>query len=83
MSNRQFDAVIFDLDGVITQTALTHSIAWKEMFNEYLRYRETKYGEEYREFTHTNDYLPFVDGKPISTHSLNRCSSSSACSSVS
>ncbi|MEZ5071403.1 MAG: beta-phosphoglucomutase family hydrolase [Bacteroidales bacterium] len=59
-----FDAVIFDLDGVITQTALVHAAAWKKMFDEYLRVREEKHGEPFREFTHAGDYLPFVDGKP-------------------
>jgi beta-phosphoglucomutase family hydrolase len=59
-----FGAVIFDMDGVITKTALTHAAAWKKMFDEYLRYRESKYGEPFKEFTHGGDYLPFVDGKP-------------------
>jgi hypothetical protein len=64
MQKYSFDAVIFDLDGVITQTALTHAKAWKDMFDEYLREREKKYGEPFREFTHAGDYLPYVDGKP-------------------
>lgn len=64
MSLYAFDAVIFDLDGVITQTALVHSAAWKKMFDGYLRERETRYGEPFREFTLKNDYLPYVDGKP-------------------
>ncbi len=57
-------AVIFDLDGVITKTALIHSIAWKEMFDNYLRQREEKHGETFVEFTHEGDYIKFVDGKP-------------------
>ena len=64
MANLQFQAVIFDLDGVITKTALVHSTAWKEMFNDYLRYREKKHNEPFREFDHNEDYLPYVDGKP-------------------
>ncbi|MCK9398583.1 MAG: beta-phosphoglucomutase family hydrolase [Bacteroidales bacterium] len=64
MELHAFDAVIFDLDGVITKTALVHSAAWKKMFDGYLRERETKYGEPFREFTLKDDYLPFVDGKP-------------------
>ncbi len=59
-----FDAVIFDLDGVITQTALVHSAAWSKMFNEYLQQREQKHGEKHRQFNHQDDYLPYVDGKP-------------------
>ncbi len=64
MKNLSFDAVIFDMDGVITQTALTHAAAWKEMFDEYLKKRELEHGELFKEFTHSADYLPFVDGKP-------------------
>lgn len=59
-----FDAVIFDMDGVITKTALTHAAAWKKMFDEYLQKREKEHGEKFVEFTHEGDYLPFVDGKP-------------------
>jgi trehalose-phosphatase len=59
-----FKAVIFDLDGVITKTALVHAAAWKEAFDEYLRLRAERDKEEFREFTHQGDYLPFVDGKP-------------------
>ncbi len=64
MKNHFFDAVIFDLDGVITKTALVHSAAWTRMFNDYLKYREKEYDETYNEFTHEKDYLPYVDGKP-------------------
>lgn len=64
MKKISFDAVVFDMDGVITQTALTHAAAWKEMFDEYLRKREVEHREEFREFTHAGDYLPYVDGKP-------------------
>jgi beta-phosphoglucomutase family hydrolase len=59
-----FDAVIFDMDGVITKTTAVHSLAWKKMFDEYLHYREKKYNEPFREFTHADDYLSFVDGRP-------------------
>ena len=64
MSKYKFDAVLFDLDGVITQTASVHSAAWKRMFDEFLKdyARETR--TPFREFTHNEDYLPYVDGKP-------------------
>jgi beta-phosphoglucomutase family hydrolase len=62
--NLSFDAVIFDMDGVITKTALTHAHAWKKMFDEYLKKREVEHGEKFVEFTHAGDYLPYVDGKP-------------------
>jgi len=59
-----FDAAIFDMDGVITDTAAVHSAAWKRMFDEFLQARAQRYGEPFREFTHAHDYLRFVDGKP-------------------
>lgn len=58
-----FDAVVFDLDGVITQTAKTHSAAWKKMFDDYLKKREKEHNEPFKEFTQ-KDYLEYVDGKP-------------------
>lgn len=64
MSKLNFKAVIFDLDGVITKTALVHASAWKKMFDDYLKSREEHFGETFKPFTHANDYLPFVDGKP-------------------
>ncbi|MCK4990444.1 MAG: beta-phosphoglucomutase family hydrolase, partial [Bacteroidales bacterium] len=60
----KFDAVIFDLDGVITKTALVHASSWKRMFDEYMKGREERFSETFREFTHAGDYLPYVDGKP-------------------
>ncbi len=64
MNSHNFDAVIFDLDGVITKTAEVHSKAWTRMFNDYLKQREEEHGEKFEEFSHEGDYLPFVDGKP-------------------
>lgn len=52
------------MDGVLTKTAAVHSLAWKRMFDEYLRDRENRHGEQFREFTHTGDYLVHVDGRP-------------------
>lgn len=59
-----FGAVIFDMDGVVTKTASVHSLAWKNTFDEFLLRRERNQGEPFREFTHANDYLPHVDGRP-------------------
>jgi len=59
-----FGAAIFDMDGVVTRTASVHSLAWKNMFDEYLRHRERNYGEPFRKFTHSSDYLLYVDGRP-------------------
>ncbi|QDG50287.1 trehalose-phosphatase [Persicimonas caeni] len=54
------EAVIFDLDGVLTDTASAHFEAWKETFDELLRERD---GADFDPFTQ-QDYLDFVDGKP-------------------
>ncbi len=63
MENLGFNTVIFDMDGVITKTAITHAAAWKKMFDEFLQKRAKEQGEEFVEFTQA-DYLSFVDGKP-------------------
>jgi trehalose 6-phosphate phosphatase len=61
----KFDAVLFDLDGVITDTARVHSSAWKRMFDDYLRSRAAETGEKDVElFDPEADYLAYVDGKP-------------------
>ncbi len=62
-TSRDFDAVIFDMDGVITRTAEVHSAAWKRMFDSFLEHQSEKNSEPYREFDHS-DYLNFVDGRP-------------------
>ncbi|HNS16647.1 MAG TPA: beta-phosphoglucomutase family hydrolase [Bacteroidales bacterium] len=64
MPKYDFDAVVFDLDGVITKTALVHSAAWKRMFDGFLLDYSRRTSTPFREFTHANDYLPYVDGKP-------------------
>ena len=62
MENRP-QAMIFDLDGVITFTARVHFAAWKELFDQLLRSRASQFKEAFREFT-LDDYLTYVDGKP-------------------
>ena len=60
----KFDAVLFDLDGVITDTAMMHAACWKVMFNTYLKRRAETLGEEFISFEIDTDYLNYVDGKP-------------------
>jgi len=60
---REFDAAIFDMDGVVTRTAAVHSRAWKQMFDDYLRLRAARTGGAFQEFT-PGDYLAHVDGRP-------------------
>jgi beta-phosphoglucomutase family hydrolase len=60
----QYDAVLLDLDGVITDTATIHAACWKQMFDAYLHTRATKRGEPFRPFELATDYRLYVDGKP-------------------
>ncbi len=57
-------ACLFDLDGVLTQTAKVHAAAWKQMFDDYLRRRADQRGEEFVPFDPVDDYNKYVDGKP-------------------
>lgn len=57
-------ACLFDLDGVLTQTARVHAAAWKEMFDAYLRERSSRTGDPFVPFDPLADYDEYVDGKP-------------------
>ena len=56
-------ACLFDLDGVLTDTASVHKKAWKAMFDDYLRQRAEHTGEVFVPFDPGADYLKYVDGK--------------------
>jgi beta-phosphoglucomutase family hydrolase len=60
----RYDAVLLDLDGVITDTASIHAGCWKQMFDEYLQNRAMQRGEVFRPFDIAADYRLYVDGKP-------------------
>jgi len=57
-------ACLFDLDGVLTDTASVHAAAWKQMFDDYLMARADRDGTTVREFDVKADYGPYVDGRP-------------------
>ena len=57
-------ACLFDLDGVLTETAKVHAAAWKEMFDRYLQDRAARTGEDFVPFDEKDDYDTYVDGKP-------------------
>ena len=57
-------ACLFDLDGVLTKTAVVHNAAWKEMFDAYLQERSRRTGEPFAPFDPGRDYDEYVDGKP-------------------
>ena len=64
ITRERYDAVLFDLDGVITDTASLHALCWKKMFDEYLKTRAAQRGEVFRPFDIATDYRLYVDGKP-------------------
>ena len=64
ISRAAYDAVIFDLDGVITKTAKIHAAAWKALFDHYLAERGARQGKTYQPFDADADYRRYVDGKP-------------------
>src|SRR5690606_28161558 len=64
LSPRDYDAVLFDLDGVLTPTASIHAAAWKRLFDDFLRHRAEETGEPFVEFDIDTDYRRYVDGKP-------------------
>jgi beta-phosphoglucomutase family hydrolase len=57
-------ACLFDLDGVLTQTATVHAVAWKETFDAYLAERARRTGEPFVPFDAVHDYDLYVDGRP-------------------
>lgn len=59
-----FDAVIFDVDGVLTDTAALHAVAWKRMFDEFLLRWSADHGQPFVPFEVDPDYLTHVDGLP-------------------
>jgi beta-phosphoglucomutase family hydrolase len=63
LSPRDYDAVLFDLDGVLTKTANVHASAWKKLFDRFLKQRVIPSGEPFVPFDIDADYSRYVDGK--------------------
>lgn len=64
LASAGFEAVLFDLDGVLTATASMHASCWKDTFDAFLRTRSVRYGEPFAPFDADLDYKRFVDGRP-------------------
>jgi beta-phosphoglucomutase family hydrolase len=60
---QKFDAVLFDMDGVLTATAKVHAASWKRMFDDFLKKRTAESGEPFIPFDIKTDYKLYVDGK--------------------
>jgi trehalose 6-phosphate phosphatase len=57
------EAVVFDTDGVLTDTASVHAVAWKRLFDKYLAVRTSRGQEPFRPYE-AADYLRSIDGRP-------------------
>ena len=64
ITRERFDAVLFDLDGVLTATATVHAAAWKQMFDMFLQRWAEAHGRDFIPFDSGEDYRRYVDGKP-------------------
>jgi alpha,alpha-trehalase len=64
-----FDAAIFDLDGVLTDTARVHAATWKTVFDQFLQAWAQQHALPFRPFDIDADYLNYVDGRPASATS--------------
>jgi alpha,alpha-trehalase len=64
LSPRDYEAVLFDLDGVLTKTARVHAAAWKRLFDPFLETRAAESGRPFVPFDADADYRRHVDGKP-------------------
>jgi trehalose 6-phosphate phosphatase len=64
LKSQDFDAAIFDMDGVVTQTATVHAVAWKRLFDEYLTERGKRGEAGFEPFDIDRDYRRYVDGRP-------------------
>lgn len=64
ITRERFDAILFDLDGVLTATATLHAAAWKQMFDIFLQRQTGVQGRHFIPFDSGEDYRRYVDGRP-------------------
>lgn len=64
LSREQYHAAIFDMDGVVTRTASTHAVAWKELFDLFLQRYSAEHSIPFKPFDIQTDYRLYIDGKP-------------------
>ena len=58
---QKFDAVLFDMDGVLTATAKVHAASWKKMFDDFLKKRSAETGEPFIPFDIGTDYKLYIE----------------------
>ncbi|MFC1709241.1 HAD family hydrolase [Candidatus Omnitrophota bacterium] len=64
ITKEKFDAILFDMDGVLTATAKVHAACWKKMFDEFLKKHSAENNKPFVPFDKDADYKFYVDGKP-------------------
>ncbi len=64
ISTARYDAVLFDLDGVLTPTDKIHAVCWKRLFDNFLKQYSQSSGRPFQPFDIQQDYRLYVDGKP-------------------
>jgi trehalose-phosphatase len=64
LNRKDYDALLVDLDGVITRTAAVHAAAWKQLFDEFLQKHASRTGQSFESFDIEHDYASYVDGLP-------------------
>src|SRR6516225_5406954 len=64
INRRDFDAAIFDVDSVLTDTAGVHAAAWKTVFDAFLQRWAEQHGRAFQPFDIRSNYLAYVDGRP-------------------
>jgi alpha,alpha-trehalase len=64
LSRERIDAVLFDLDGVVTRISELQAVAWKQLFDDWLRAHPTEPGEDHSPFDEERDYRRYIDGRP-------------------
>lgn len=63
LSPHRIEAAVFDLDGVLTDTARIHAGAWKDTFDAFLKHRAEREGQAFEPFDDEAEYLAYVDGR--------------------
>lgn len=64
LSLDQFEAMLFDMDGVITRSAKGHGELWKVVFDDFLKEFSARHNLPFKQFDARSDYHDYVDGKP-------------------
>jgi beta-phosphoglucomutase-like phosphatase (HAD superfamily) len=79
LSPRDYDAFLFDLDGVLTKTASVHASAWKKLFDGFLQERAARTGETFVHFDIDSDYRRYVSSRKMTAPTVTSSRSKQMC----